>query len=74
MLFTNFLRKTEMNHFTVTSKPVTQNIITIEMTEETATELAVVIARDLVNHKNSYEENTFYRLQDLKNAIKGHLS
>lgn len=63
-----------MNHFTVTSKPVTQNIITIEMTEETATELAVVIARDLVNHKHSYNPNMLYRIQDLKNAIKGHLS
>lgn len=62
-----------MNHFTVTSKPVTQNIITIEMTEETAIAVATAIERDLFNHKHSYNPNMLYRIQDLKNAIKGHL-
>ena len=63
-----------MKNFSVTSKPVTENIITIEMTEKIANAVADAITRDLYNFGRGLTAEYRYPLEQLRDAIKGHIS
>jgi hypothetical protein len=63
-----------MKNFSVTSKPVTENIITVEMTEKVANAIANAITRDLNNYGRGLTAEYIYPLEQLRDAIKGHIS
>jgi hypothetical protein len=63
-----------MNDFTITSRPITKNIITIEMDENLAKRVACSINTDLLNYGRGYDPKDVESMQNLADAIKGHLS
>jgi hypothetical protein len=63
-----------MNDFTITSRPVTKNIITIEMDEDLARKVMLSIHTDLLDYGMTYDPKDVEYMQNLADAIRGHLS
>ncbi len=59
--------------YKVTSHTVTKKIITLEMDEDIANQVATSIDYYLFNNKTNLGSNIHYNLEQVKNSIKGHL-
>lgn len=63
-----------MNHFNVTSKPVTLKIITVEMSEELALAVAEAITKHMWDPGWGLYGELALQLERLKDSIKGHVT
>lgn len=59
--------------YKVTSHTVTKKVITLEMDEDIANQVATSIDYYLFNNKTNLGSNIYYNLEQVKNSIKGHL-